>query len=131
MSKMKKIIAAAIVGMALAVGITGCTGNDNAATPSLEIIPASADGAAVYQARCASCHGEDLRGTDMGPSQLSIVYEPNHHGDESYRSAIRNGAVEHHWGFGDMPVIDDITDDQVELVISFIREQQEILGFEG
>ena len=84
----------------------------------------------MYQARCASCHGADLRGTDDGPSQLSIVYEPGHHGDAAYRSAIRNGAVQHHWNFGNMPVIADITDEQIELVIAYIRSEQERLGFE-
>ena len=89
-----------------------------------------ADGVAVYQARCAGCHGDDLRGTEKGPSQLSIVYEPGHHGDASFRSAIRNGAPQHHWNFGDMPVVADITDEQIELVIAHIRAQQEELGFE-
>jgi len=84
----------------------------------------------VYAARCASCHGDDLRGTDRGPSQLSIVYEPGHHGDAAYRSAIRNGAQQHHWSFGDMPPVEDITDDQIEAVVAYIRSEQRRLGFE-
>ncbi|MEN8239719.1 MAG: cytochrome c, partial [Actinomycetota bacterium] len=32
-------------------------------------------GEPLYQASCASCHGTDLRGTDKGPSHLSVVYE--------------------------------------------------------
>jgi len=89
----------------------------------------TADGASVYTQNCASCHGTDLRGTDRGPSQLSIVYEPNHHSDDAYRAAIRNGAPQHHWTFGNMPAIQGITDDEIELVIEFIREQQETFGF--
>ena len=117
---------------ALTVVLSACSGDDSIATPpnSLAPLAAEADGAAIYQARCASCHGGDLRGTDMGPSQLSIVYEPNHHGDDSYRSAIRSGARQHHWDFGDMPVVEDITDDQIERVITHIRSQQQDLGFE-
>ena len=116
----------------LTVALSACGGDDPVAAPPESLVPlaADADGASVYQARCASCHGEDLRGTDKGPSQLSIVYEPNHHGDESYRSAIRNGAPQHHWGFGDMPAVEDITDDQIERVITYIRTQQQELGFE-
>jgi mono/diheme cytochrome c family protein len=92
--------------------------------------PSIPDGAAVYQQYCAECHGDDLRGTDKGPSQLSIIYEPNHHGDYAYRVAIRDGAREHHWWFGDMPPVEDITDLEIEKVISYIRSEQERLGFE-
>ena len=88
------------------------------------------DGAEVYQQFCAECHGVDLRGTDKGPSQLSIVYEPNHHGDYAYRVAIREGTREHHWWFGDMPPVEGISDLEIEKVISFIRAEQERLGFE-
>ena len=92
--------------------------------------PAAPDGAAVYQQFCAECHGADLRGTDKGPSQLSIIYEPNHHGDFAYRVAIREGTRAHHWGFGDMPPVEDISDLEIEKVISYIRAEQQRLGFE-
>ena len=127
--------------VALTVALPACGGDDPVAAPLESLVPlaAEADGATIYQARCASCHGEDLRGTDKGPSQLSIVYEPNHHGDDSYRSgehppgewvSIRNGAPQHHWSFGDMPAVEDITDGQIEQVITYIRTQQQALGFE-
>ncbi|MEL7210691.1 MAG: cytochrome c, partial [Actinomycetota bacterium] len=87
-------------------------------------------GAEVYANSCASCHGEDLRGTDKGPSQLSIVYEPNHHTDDSYRSAITNGARQHHWSFGDMPPVEGLNQEEIEAVIGFIRAEQQRLGFE-
>jgi len=116
---------------------TSCSGSGEAVAADEEVVEATAvplaadaDGRAVYQGRCASCHGADLRGTEKGPSQLSIVYEPNHHGDTSYRSAIRNGVQQHHWDYGDMPAVQDVTDEQIELVIAYIREQQQELGFE-
>ncbi len=126
---MKQHLTNAIAAIGLTAMLSACGGDDIATTPP-EPIPAGADGATIYQARCASCHGEDLRGTDKGPSQLSIVYEPNHHGDNTYRTAIRNGVAQHHWGFGNMPAVQDITDEQIELVIAYIRAQQEALGFE-
>jgi mono/diheme cytochrome c family protein len=116
--------------VALTVVLSACGSDDPVAAPPVVPLAAEADGATIYQARCASCHGEDLRGTNKGPSQLSIVYEPNHHGDDSYRSAIRNGAPQHHWGFGNMPAVEDITDDQIKQVIAYIRTQQQELGFE-
>lgn len=112
----------------LVLAISGCTGGETA-TPIT--VPEGGFGAEVYQASCASCHGVDLKGTDKGPSQLSIVYEPNHHGDDSYRSAARNGARQHHWNFGDMPPIEGISDEEIEAVIVFIRSEQERLGFDG
>ena len=54
----------------------------------------------LYKDACASCHGDDLRGTDKGPSHLSRVYEPGHHSDASFVSAIRNGrSVDSTMGF--------------------------------
>lgn len=90
----------------------------------------SEPGAELYQSNCASCHGADLRGTDKGPSHLSIVYEPNHHGDDSFRSAIMNGAQQHHWDFGDMAAIPGLDDDDIDAVIGYIRAEQERQGFE-
>ncbi len=114
---------------ALVVAIAACGGDASTEPPASQA--SSGDGASVYQAQCASCHGVDLTGTDTGPSQLSVVYEPNHHGDDSYRSAIANGAPQHHWDFGDMPAIEGLTDDDVEAVIAYIRSEQRRLGFEN
>lgn len=126
---MTRAVASLVFAGAMALAIAACGGDDAAVSPPVPLA-ADADGATVYEARCASCHGPDLTGSDKGPSQLSIVYEPNHHGDDSYRSAIRNGVSQHHWGFGDMPAIDDITDGQIEAVIAYIRGEQERVGFE-
>ncbi len=103
----------------------------NAPADTAPVSPdASAPGEALYQSNCASCHGADLGGTDKGPSHLSIVYEPNHHGDDSFRSAIANGAQQHHWNFGDMAAIPGLDDDEIDAVIGYIRSEQERQGFE-
>ncbi len=126
---MKRRLTTLLATLGLAATLAACGSGDEATAPP-EPIPASADGATVYALRCASCHGEDLRGTAKGPSQLSIVYEPNHHNDDTYRNAIRNGVAQHHWAYGNMPIVEDITDQQIELVINYIRTQQQQLGFE-
>ena len=90
----------------------------------------AADGSELYAARCAACHGADLRGTGLGPSQLSIVYEPSHHPDGAYREAIRNGVSPHHWDFGTMPALSGLDDDKITAIIAYIREVQEREGFE-
>lgn len=121
-------IGTVLAAIGLAVGLAAC-GSDEAASGVAS--SSSADrGAQVYAQSCASCHGADLRGTDKGPSHLSIVYEPNHHGDDSFRSAITNGAPQHHWNFGDMAPIGGLSDEDVEAVIAFIRAEQNRQGFE-
>ena len=116
---------AALVLVGLAAGCGGDSSSDGEA--SAELVDR---GAEVYAASGASCHGTDLEGTDRGPSHLSIVYEPNHHPDSSFRSAITNGAFEHHWSFGPMPPVEGLTDQDVDAVIAFVRAEQEARGFQ-
>lgn len=111
--------------------LAACSDDEDAASTSSS--PDSAgpvEGAALYASACGECHGDDLRGTDRGPSHLSIVYEPNHHSDDSFRSAIAVGVRAHHWDFGDMPPVEGLTRDEVEAIIAYVREQQELHGFE-
>jgi mono/diheme cytochrome c family protein len=117
-------LAVLVGGVAVALGLSACGGSDadfdaGGAASGLD------RGAQVYAERCASCHGVDLRGTDKGPSHLSIVYEPNHHPDESFRRAIAIGVPQHHWDFGNMPPVEGLSGADVEAVIAFVRAEQE------
>lgn len=87
-------------------------------------------GSDSYRTFCSACHGTDLRGTTQGPSFLSVVYEPNHHADFAFASAAKNGVVAHHWGFGDMPPVARITDEEVAAVTAYVRSVQESEGFD-
>lgn len=87
-------------------------------------------GETSFRQYCAACHGADLRGTDQGPSFLSIFYEPNHHGDFAFVSAAKNGVPAHHWRFGDMPAVPGITDDEIAAVTAYVRSVQEAEGFD-
>ena len=118
---------AAAGAAAVALVLVACSDNSASTTASNESIDL---GAQVYEARCASCHGAQLQGTDRGPSHLSIVYEPGHHPDESIRSAIVRGAPQHHWDFGPMPAIEGLDAAEVEAVIDFIRSEQLEQGFQ-
>lgn len=113
-----------IVAIAMSIAIAGCSTSSN---PRGDAAP---DGAALYGQACASCHGADLRGTDRGPSHLSIVYEPGHHPDAAFRSAVRKGVAAHHWSFGPMLPVPGLDDDEVEAIIRYIREVQQREGFE-
>ena len=125
-------------GIGLAAGvallITACAGGSTSATDATGIAEQDAQlveiGAGVYRANCAECHGTDLRGTDKGPSHLSVVYEPNHHGDGAFVLAIQRGVRSHHWPFGDMEPVEGLTQEDVTAIIAYVREQQRIQGFE-
>lgn len=125
------IAMAIAVAMAFILAVIAASCADTADTTSVE--PSSGGlqrGAEIYASSCASCHGAELEGTDKGPPQRSMVYEPNHHPDASYESAIANGAPQHHWNFGDMPAVEGVTGDDITNVIAFIRAEQERRGFE-
>jgi mono/diheme cytochrome c family protein len=119
---------AAAVTVTIAIIAASCGSEASDSQPAAPV--GSGDGAALYQSNCASCHGANLRGTDKGPSHLSIVYEPNHHGDDAFRSAIVNGAQQHHWNFGDMAPIPGLDDDQIDAIIAHVRAEQQRQGFE-
>ena len=124
---MNRASSVAAVGMLL---VAGCVvGSDVAIEPQEPSLVEA--GAELYSANCAECHGSDLRGTDKGPSHLSIIYEPSHHADGAFLSAVQRGVRTHHWDFGDMPPIEGLQPEDVEAITAFVREQQRVEGFES
>ncbi len=89
-----------------------------------------AEGKDLYLAKCASCHGTDLRGTNLGPSHLSVVYNPDHHNDLSFARAALVGVPAHHWSFGDMAPVPGLTEHDMVRINAFVREMQRLEGFE-
>jgi mono/diheme cytochrome c family protein len=138
---MKKIVmlivgAVAVIVVIAVASMGGSTETDDADVGANEFnIPLQdpmlvAEGDVLYQANCASCHGADLRGTDLGPSHLSVVYQPGHHGDAAFALAAINGVRAHHWRFGDMAPIPGLSQDDLDRIVAFVRETQRIVGFE-
>lgn len=118
------MMAATTLTVVLALIAASC-GSDGADPPV-----ASATSAELFTQNCSSCHGSDLGGTANGPPLLSVVYEPGHHGDESFRSAIANGTTQHHWSFGDMPAVEGLATNEVDAIIDYVRSEQDRQGFE-
>lgn len=87
-------------------------------------------GAPLFEANCARCHGADLKGTDSGPPFFDLTYAPNHHGDEAFQLAVRNGVQPHHWNFGPMPAIPSLSRSQVDNIVAYIRQEQQKAGIE-
>jgi mono/diheme cytochrome c family protein len=128
---------ASLALVSLLVAGAACGDDDPAAggegvTPGQAVATeAHSQGHETYQQRCAACHGSDLRGTLAGPSLRSVVYEPGHHSDDSFRVAIQQGSPQHHWDYGDMPAMGQgLSDEVIDEVIAYVRVVQEEDGFE-
>lgn len=84
----------------------------------------------LYQENCTQCHGARLGGTDEGPPLLHKYYVSSHHDDQSFYRAIRRGAKQHHWRFGDMAPIAGIDERQAYSIVEFVRWFQKESGLE-
>ena len=86
-------------------------------------------GQKTYEASCASCHGRNAAGQEgVAPPLVHIIYEPGHHGDESFQRAVARGVRAHHWRFGDMPPVAGLTRRDVAAVVAYVRELQRANG---
>lgn len=119
-----------VIAVAFFGGGSAGTGPDSGTGIPAQDADLVAAGDPLYQASCAVCHGSDLRGTDIGPSHLSVVYQPGHHGDLAFVLAANNGVQQHHWPFGDMLPVPGLSDSDLEAIVAFVRENQRIFGFE-
>ena len=131
----------ALIGVIVAAAIVGVVGwlqyfdddpahSDNAGT-TIAIPPLSVEaaaGAALFERNCMACHGRHASGSDQGPPLVHRIYEPNHHGDASFRLAVRRGVRSHHWQFGDMQPVDGVSDDDVVKITRYVRELQKANG---
>lgn len=82
-----------------------------------------------FEANCAACHGVNAVGQDgVAPPLVHIIYEPSHHGDESFQRAVAMGVRGHHWPFGNMPAIEGLTRADVAMITTYIRELQQANG---
>jgi len=85
-------------------------------------------GKTIFDKNCAACHGSNAAGTNQGPPLVNKIYNPGHHGNDAFYRAVKNGAPSHHWNFGNMPPVNGVGEQQVGLVIHYVRELQEANG---
>lgn len=89
----------------------------------------AAIGQRIFESVCIACHGTNAVGVEgAGPPLIHVIYEPGHHGDESFQRAVATGVRSHHWRFGDMPPVEGLTRGDVAMVIAYIREIQRANG---
>ena len=88
-------------------------------------------GLETYEANCAVCHGKNAAGqSGLGPPLVHAIYEPNHHGDESFQRAVALGTPAHHWGFGNMPPVEGLSRSDVDKIVAYVRELQRANGIQ-
>ncbi len=85
-------------------------------------------GESLFNKNCALCHGQAGMGTNSGPPLVHKIYEPNHHADESFHRAVHDGVVAHHWRFGNMPPLHNLSHDTVDQIIQYVRWLQREAG---
>lgn len=85
-------------------------------------------GQILFEKNCAACHGRNAAGTKSGPPFIHKIYEPNHHADGAFYSAVKNGVRAHHWPYGNMAPVTGIGDGEVKLIINYVRALQKTNG---
>ena len=82
-------------------------------------------GETAFNASCAKCHGTNAAGLDgKGPPLVHVIYEPGHHADFAFEMAVQNGARGHHWPFGDMLPVENLTKAELKSIIAYVRALQ-------
>lgn len=108
------------------------TAGTGAAMVQVKVPPLTGDaktGEALFNGKCASCHGANAAGQDgVAPPLVHIIYEPNHHGDASFQRAARDGVRAHHWRFGNMPPVEGIAASDVDKIVAYVRTLQRANG---
>ena len=82
----------------------------------------------LFQENCSQCHGQKGTGSDLGPPLIHEVYYSYHHPDFAFRAAIKRGVQAHHWNFGNMPSVPDLSEENVENIICYVRSLQRDSG---
>ena len=85
-------------------------------------------GKQAYDRHCAECHGAWADGSAEGPPLVHVYYEPGHHGDRAFYAAITGGVRQHHWEFGDMAPVPDVSNDAARAIVRYVRWLQEQNG---
>ena len=98
----------------------------NVTVPDLS--PVAANGQELFNDNCAACHGENGKGTEMGPPLIHPIYKPSHHADMTFELAVANGVRQHHWPYGNMPAQPHITRADLQQIVRFVRETQQANG---
>ncbi len=126
------------IALALAAGVAagcgpgadaGAGGGVDTVGLRLRSVPAELrPGEGLFRTHCAECHGEAAVGTDRGPPLVHPLYEPGHHADAAFLLAVQRGVRAHHWRFGDMAPIPEVSRDDATAIVGYVRWLQRAAG---
>ncbi len=124
--KLTIILGLGLVGLL----IQGCEGGggNRLPIPPKGFVGDALQGVQLFSQYCVSCHGRGARGGRTGPSLIHKTYESSHHADLAFYMAVKNGVRRHHWQFGDMPPISNVSPEQVGHIVVYIRGEQRKAG---
>lgn len=78
----------------------------------------------LFVENCLVCHGEEGRGTSLGPSLHHDIYKPGALSRRAFHRAVTEGVTAQRWSFGDMPASDALSFNEIELIARYVREIQ-------
>lgn len=87
-------------------------------------------GEELFNRSCAVCHGVYAVGTRTGPPLVHKIYERSHHSDFAFLRAAEQGVRAHHWQFGNMPKISDVTQADIQAIVLYVRWLQRKAGID-
>lgn len=122
------LILVAAVGFALWTMRPGSNDGPHVAVKVPSLSGEAMAGEQEFNKNCSTCHGANAAGSDQGPPLIHKIYEPSHHADGSFYSAVQNGVRAHHWRFGDMPPQPGVNAAVVGQIIAYVRELQRANG---
>lgn len=93
-----------------------------------DLSPTAKNGQQAYNKSCAGCHGINGEGSLLGPPLIHDIYNPGHHSNRAFYSAVRKGVKSHHWPYGDMPPQPGVGFSDMAAIVKFIREVQQQNG---
>jgi mono/diheme cytochrome c family protein len=102
-----------IVLVALALAAAACGGSAHSDVTAVRDPESVLAGADLYAANCAQCHGAALE----GGSATQLVSKELGHPDSDFVEWINNGK-------GNMPAFPDLTGDEVQAIVDFVRSVQ-------
>lgn len=93
-----------------------------------EFSPNGRAGEILFNVNCSSCHGANAAGSEVGPPLIHPIYEPSHHGDPAFYRATLMGVQANHWRFGNMPAVEGVSEQDVDMIVRYVRELQRANG---
>ena len=114
--------------------ITGCDwptpeqARKNLHLPEPGFVADVSQGKQLFESNCIRCHGKGAGGTRLGPPLVHRTYSPRHHPDIAFHMAVKNGVRQHHWKFGHMPPVKNLSPEQAGHIIAYVRQEQRQTG---